>query len=394
MSKLSAIKIQKVTPKAKEYTLADGEGLYLHIKPNGSKIWKFRFYWNDVQAKISFGAYPTVDLKTARTFRNDAKSLLARGIDPRDERKAVKAKSLPKDTLAFKKFAHQWVEFKMKKLGHDKATGRKSTLVQITRAMDKEFLPSIGHMALEDITRADVVKIIRSIENRKAFTVARKCRGWLNEMFRHALGEGLIDSNPASDLDVIALPTPPIKNNPYLKMAELPEFLAKLSNYHGYRQTMLEIKLLLLTGVRTGELRYAEPKHFDLENDIWRVPPDLVKQLQMRVRTTNDEIPPYLVPLSRQAMEIVKELMSMRYPWQQYLLCHHFEPKKVISENTLNYGIHGLSYKGRLTGHGIRATISTALNELGYESKWIEAQLAKSGLTWTPNPAQVVTALE
>ena len=253
--------------------------------------------------------------------------------------------------------------------------------------MHKDFLPVWGILALTAITRADVVKVIRTIEERGALAIAVKCRGWLNEMFRHALAEGLVASNLAADLDIVSLPKPAVQHNPYLKMDEMPEFMAALSRYPGHTQTAMGIRLLLLTGVRTGELRYAEPQQFDLENAIWRIPAHLVKQLQRRVRTVDANIPPYLVPLSRQAIEIIQKLMDMRYPWQQYLLCHQFDPKKIISENTLNYGIRRMGYKDRLTGHGIRATISTALNELGYESKWIEAQLSHT----EPNPNNATT---
>lgn len=380
MTQLSDLKIRKAQPKDKSYTLADGAGLTLFISPNGSKNWHFRFYWEGKQCRISFGAYPAVSLQTARTLRQDAQSQLAKGIDPRDERKAVKEETSPTIQLTFAEFAQQWQIFRIKKLGHDQSNHRQSTVVQIGRYMQKDFLPALGDKALCDITRADVLKVIRGIENRGALSMAVKCRSWLNELFRHALVEGHIAANPASDLDIITLKAPPAQHNPYLKTSELPDFLAALAHYPGYEQTKLGIKLLLLTGVRTGELRKAEPHQFDLENAIWRIPADHVKQLQKRVRTIDKNIPPYLVPLSRQAVDIVKKLMASMYPWQKYLLCHQFEPKKIISENTLNYGIKRLGYKDRLTGHGIRATISTALNEFGYEKDWIEAQLSHASV--------------
>lgn len=145
--------------------------------------------------------------------------------------------------------------------------------------MQKDFLPALGDMALSDITRPDVVKVIRGMENRGALSMAVKCRSWLNELFRHVLVEGYITTNPASDLDIITLEAPPAQHNPYLTMKELPAFLAALERYSGIEQTKLGIKLLFLTGVRTGELRKAELHQFDLENAIWRIPADHVKQL-------------------------------------------------------------------------------------------------------------------
>jgi len=379
MSQLSELKIRKALPKANPYTLADGDGLSLQVKPNGTKRWLFRFYWQDKQQKMSFGTYPAVGLKDARLLRQDAQTQLAKGIDPREERKALRQQeSITPNQLTFAEFAQQWQVFRIKKLGHDQSTHRQSTVVQIGRYMQKDFLPALGNMALGDITRADVLKVIRGIESRGALSMSVKCRGWLNELFRHALAEGLINGNPVADLDIVTLPAPPAQHNPFLKTSELPAFLATLAHYPGYEQTRLGIKLLLLTGVRTGELRYAEPEQFDLENKIWRIPPQMVKQLQRKVRTSGSNIPPYLVPLPDQAVAIVQRLLECRFPWQKYLLCHQFEPKKIISENTINYGIRRMGYKDRLTGHGIRATISTALNEMGFNKDWIEAQLSHS----------------
>jgi integrase len=161
-------------------------------------------------------------------------------------------------------------------------------------------------------------------------------------------------------------------------MDELPEFLVALRNYRGARQTQLGIRLLLLTGVRTGELRLAKPEDFDLERGLWMVPAEHVTQLQRRVRSSSEEIPPYIVPLSSQAVDTVRELLRYRFTGQKYLLCHRSESRQMTSENTLNHGLRRMGYKDRLTGHGIRATISTALNELGYKREWIEAQLSHS----------------
>ncbi|CAK7032416.1 tyrosine-type recombinase/integrase [Saezia sanguinis] len=376
---LSELRVKNAQPKKKPYTLTDGGGLGLYVTPKGSKAWHFRYYFQNKQFRISLGTYPAVGLKDARLLRQDAQTQLAKGIDPQEERKALRQQESPTpNQLTFAEFAQQWQIFRIKKLGHDQSTHRQSTVVQIGRYMQKDFLPAMGDMALGDITRADVLKVIRGIESRGALSMSVKCRGWLNELFRHALAEGLINSNPVADLDIVTLPALPAQHNPFLKTSELPGFLAVLAHYPGYEQTRLGIKLLFLTGVRTGELRYAEPEHFDLQNKIWRIPPQLVKQLQRKVRTSNSNIPPYLVPLPDQAVAIVQRLLECRFPWQKYLLCHQFEPKKIISENTLNYGIRRMGYKDRLTGHGIRATISTALNEMGFNKDWIEAQLSHS----------------
>jgi integrase len=183
-------------------------------------------------------------------------------------------------------------------------------------------------------------------------------------------------TNPAADLDIVAIPKPPVTHNPFLRMEELPVFLQKLSSYGGSKITILGLRLLFLTGVRTGELRSAVPEQFDLKRGIWTIPPVIVKQLQVRLRKESSNIPPYIVPLSRQAVDIVRALLGLKRPAQRYLLSHRSDLSKQISENTLNVALKRLGYDTQLTGHGIRATLSTALNELGYDENWIDAQLS------------------
>lgn len=184
-----------------------------------------------------------------------------------------------------------------------------------------------------------------------------------------------MDFNPASDLDIVAAVQPPVQHNPILRQDELGAFLLDLRAAGGTLLTLAGIRLLLLTGVRTQELHFAAPDQFDLEHALWRVPPDAVKQLRGRLRTQSGAIPHYLLPLSRQAVAVVRELLPFTGNYR-YLLAGRNNPNKPLSENTLNGAIKRMGYGGRLTGHGIRGTLSTALNELGYPSDWIEAQLS------------------
>ena len=207
-------------------------------------------------------------------------------------------------------------------------------------------------------------------------SIAPQTPTWFNQLFRYAIVEVNLETNPAADLDIVSMPQPPVTHNPFLRMGELPAFLSKLRNYSGDINTQLGLRLLLLTGVRTGELRSALPEQFDLERGLWIIPPVIVKQLQVRLRTESKSIPPYIVPLSRQAMVIVRQLLAAKRPAQHYLLPHRSELKERISENTLNAALKRMGYKDQLTGHGIRATISTALNEIGYRKEWVDAQLS------------------
>jgi len=222
--------------------------------------------------------------------------------------------------------------------------------------------------------------VLDRIESRGAFTTAEKCRTWLNQLFRYALVRVAgLEHNPAADLDVVAMPKPPVEHNPFLRMDELPQLLNKLRGYHGGQQTLLGIWLLLLTGVRTGELRLATPDQFDLERRLWVIPPEVVKQLQLKIRKTRSQaskVQPYIVPLSAQAVEVVRLLLDRVVPAQRHLLAHRSDLSKRISENTLNRALRRIGFADRLTGHGMRATISTALNEIGYPKVWIDAQLS------------------
>ncbi|RUS65996.1 Prophage integrase IntS [Saezia sanguinis] len=373
--------VKQARPKNKPYLINDLNGLALYVAGNGNKQWHFRFSWQGKQQRISLGRYPALTLKQARNLRDEAHEQIAVGIDPRYSRKreAISHGDNTQGLITFREFAEVWKAFKFFKLGTHDPKNRQGTRVQIERYLRKDILPELGNLPLERITRADVLAVQRRIEARGSLSIAEKVRGWLNEIFRHAVAEGIIDMNPASEMDIVALPQRPTQYNPFLRMHEIPELLAALHQYQGERQTVLGLRLLLLTGVRTGELRYAEQDEFDLDNALWRVPAESVKQLKKHARSESEEIPPYIVPLSRQAVEVLRELFQLKYPWQNYLFRHRSEPRQTISENTLNQALHRMGFKNRLTGHGIRATLSTALNEMDkYKKAWIEAQLSHS----------------
>jgi integrase len=369
----TAIRLAK--PTGRDYTLKDGDGLALFVCASGAKNWHFRFSWAGKQPRISLGTYPEISLKEARELRDQARALVAKGVDPRIHRRQERKAAHLAASNTFEAVFRSWRDFKALSL----KTGRQSTLSQIDRIFKKDLLPALGPQSIFKITRADLLEVLRKIERRGAHTTAEKCRTWFNQLFRYAMVEVELQSNPAADLDIVAMPKPRVKHNPFLRMEQLSAFLVKLRHYGGDLNTQLGLRLLLLTGVRTGELRSAVPEQFDLERSLWIVPPENVKQLQEQMRKKNKdctEIPPYLVPLPRQAVAIVRELLRAKSPAQRYLLPHRSKPRERISENTLNAALKRMGYKDLLTGHGIRATVSTALNELGYHKDWVEAQLS------------------
>lgn len=366
--------VRQAKTTGKDYTLNDTDGLVLFVTARGAKKWHFRFTWMGKQQRVAVGSYPEMSLKDAREQRDDLRAQVARGIDPRVHRLQVKAAELAAPMNTFASVFKAWRDFKALGL----KTGRQSTLSQIDRIFAKDVLPWLGKLSIFDIDNPHLLDVLRRIERRKAFTTAEKVRTWFNQLFRYAMVEKGLRYNPASDLDIVAAPKPPVSNNPFLRMDELPAFLQTLRNYGGQEVTRMGLRLLLLTGVRTGELRQAVPEQFDLERGLWIIPPVIVKQLQVKLRREGKTIPPYIVPLPQQAIDIVRVLIDehARRPAQHYLLSHRSRLKERISENTLNGALHRMGYADRLTGHGIRATISTALNELGYPKEWIEVQLS------------------
>jgi integrase len=371
----TGVKHAKTT--GKDYTLNDTLGLLLFVSAKGNKKWHFRFTWMNRQCRIVLGAYPELPLKDARVQRDELRSQISRGIDPRTYRQQVETVFREETTHTFNAVFQCWRNFKALSL----KTGRQSTLSQIDRIFAKDVLPTLANLSIFDLTQTHLLRILRRIEQRRAFTTAEKVRTWFKQLFRYAMVEKGLPANPASELDIVAMPKPPVAHNPFLRMDELPAFLQTLRAYPGNPDTCLGLRLLLLTGVRTGELRLATPEQFDLERGLWIVPPEGVKQLQSTARKQGkraQDLPPYIVPLSRQAIAIVEQLLATmrRRPAQRYLLAHRDDLKKRISENTLNGALKRMGYQNRLTGHGIRATISTALNEIGYREEWIEAQLS------------------
>ena len=367
--------VRQAKPADKSFTLTDASGLALFVAPNGTKSWHFRFYWHDKQPRMSLGTYPEISLKDARELRDQARKLVAKGIDPRSARREEKRVASSGAVKTFEVVANEWHAFKLPRW----ATAKKGSAVQARLYLDKDLVPALGRIPIADVKRADVLACLRVIEKRGALNVARKCRTWLNEIFRFGIASDYLEVNPASDLDIVAVKEPPEKHNPMLRQRELKAFLAKLHEADIKDYTKSAIRILLLTAVRTGELRQAKWEQFDLDAALWTIPADRVKQLQKVIRVKGEGVvPPYLVPLSRQAVEEVRKVHQMTGSYKLLIAGRH-EPTKPISDGTVNMALKRMGYEGRLTGHGIRATISTALNEMGYNEDWIEAQLSHAG---------------
>jgi integrase len=369
-----AVRQAKATNKNRE--LSDSDGLSLFVPVTGHKAWHYRYVFAGKRTRLSLGLYPEVSLLEARRLRDKARAHLAKGLNPRNERERERYAVTIAGEHTFQSIYDRWLDHR--RLSLDDAP--RGTLQQIESRFEADVFPLLKHLTIVEVTRPHLLDIIARIEKRGSLSMAEKMRTWFGQLFRYArvVVPGMTE-NPATDLDVVAVPLPPVNHNPFLRLPELPEMLQSLRKYGGRQDTQLAVRLLLLTGVRTGELRFATPEQFDLERGLWIIPVTRLKQrekLKRNKRQRISDIPPYIVPLSLQAKEIVQHLMDELRPAQVYLFAGQRSIKRPISENTTNTALKRMGYEGRLTGHGIRATISTALNELGYLSKWVDAQLS------------------
>jgi integrase len=343
-------------PREKLYRMADAAGLCLEVTPSGSKLWRFRYRFGGKAKMMGLGAYPTVTLAKARERREDARRLLANGIDPSAHKQAEKT--------AQSALAHTFEELAREWYAYNSPRWAPSTAAKALQYMEADILPVIGQRPVQEVTRPELVALVRKVEKRGALNVAGKIRQWLSQIFRYGLAKGSVESNPATDLDVVAAIAPRTKNHPHVPLSEIPILLGKLDAAKCDVTTRIAVRLLLLTGVRPGELRHAPWSEIDLESATWTIP-----AARMKARR------PHIVPLPRQAVVSLLELKEITgsYPIAFPGRNNRERPQ---SENTINKALHQIGYEGRQTGHGFRHLLSTELNSRGFNRDWIERQLA------------------
>lgn len=353
---LTDIQIRKANPKEKPYTLNDGNGLSLLVEPNGSKGWRFRYRFAGKPKMISLGVYGQVTLAEARKKRDEAKKQLAENINPSDARKSEKIALRYATENTFYAVAMEWHSSKC-------STWSDGYASEILRCFENDIFPYIGKRPIDQIAPLELLAVLQKIEKRGALEQANKIRRRCGEVFRYAVITGRVKYNPAPDL-AGAMNKPETKHFPFLREDEIPDFVKALNNYQGSKITKYATQLLMLTGVRTVELRLAEWSEFDFDNAIWEIPKERMKKRR-----------PHLVPLSPQVITILNELKVITgyYP---LLFPGRNDVRKPISEASINKVIEKIGYKGRLIGHGFRHMMSTILHEKGFDSAWIELQLA------------------
>jgi integrase len=346
--------LHSLEPEAKVYQEKDSPGLYLRVKPNGGKSWLFRYKKPDGKwGWKGAGGFPAVSGKLARQKARDWQDTLSDGgtieVDT----------GIQITVTTFGDVAEQWYQRKV-----DIGRARDS-IEQYRRYLDMDIYEVIPQgTPLDEVTRLMCANVQARIESRKAYTMAEKVRRWLIQILSLAVGQGLCENNPASELKQIAIQKPKITHYPHLLEPELPAFLKALRESSSKRLTLILTRLVLRTACRPGMARFAEWSEMDLENGWWLIPGDKMKTGE-----------PHSIPLSRQTLEDLRELQEItgRNKW---LFPGYGAVNPTMSENTVNKCLSLVGYKGKLVGHGSRHTASTLLNEHEWDDRIVEAQLA------------------
>lgn len=357
--KLNDKSCKNAKPEAKPVKMADGGGLFLLVQPNGKKYWRMKYRIGGKEKLLSFGEYPLIPLIDAKAKRENAKKLIADGIDPSLKKKQDKRQKKAESENSFHAVTMEWIDNHFS----DKTERYKKTVLS---RFERDLFPVFGSMPIMDIEAPDILEALRKVENRGAYELTGRLRGLCGQVFRYGVVIGKAKRNPAQDLQGV-LKTYKKSHHASIEINEIPEFVKTLEQNHArlYRHTQLAVKMLMLTFVRTSELIEATWDEFDLENKQWVIPAE-------RMKMDNAHI----VPLSNQVMDILTELKELS-PHSNYIFPSQLGHKKHMSNNTVLKALERLGYKGRMTGHGFRALGLSAIKEkLGYRHEVVDRQLA------------------
>jgi integrase len=358
--------IRSVKPAAKPKKLGDGKGLFLLVQPSGGKLWRLKFYFHGRDYKLSLGQYPEVSLKEARRRCDEARTLVAEGIDPRAHKKSSEEAAKLRAATTFNLVAEEYLE-KASKEGREAVTIKKSRWLASLMAAD------IGGRPIGEISPAELLASLRKVEMKGNLETARRMRSLASRVFRYAVATSRATSDPAALLRG-ALTAPVVKHHSaILKPQQVGQLLRAIDGYEGQPLTKLALQLTPHVFVRPGELRKMETAELDLDAAIWTIPAE-----KMKMRN------PHVVPLSRQSIELLRSAQTLSAS-QQYVFSSLYPGSRPMSENTINAALRRLGYSGtEMTAHGFRALASTLLNESG---KWnpdaIERALAHKDVNTT-----------
>lgn len=358
--RLTDLAIRHAKPQQKKYKLSAGGGLCLLVTPNGGKYWRLRYRYDGKQKELSVGRpYPETSLKEAVIEAARLRGQLLDSIDPAEERLSSRLAKRESPAETFGVAADSWHAFRA-------AAWDQKTAQQVRGYLDRDILPKLRHRPLQKISAPELAAVVAAIEKRDAFDIAKKTRQWLKAIFSYSRAKGWTTTDPARDLDVLAVKGPGKQNYPHLLLDELPAFLKLLDKYEGSKIVKGCAWLALWTANRPGVTRTLRWSELDLDEALWTIE----KGREGMKRGYS-----HLTPLPRQAVEMLRDLQEITGSYEHVFIGRN-DPSKPLSDGAVNGLLKKLGYRGKQTVHGFRHLISTALNEQGYQSDWVERQLA------------------
>lgn len=349
--------IRNIKPGVKSIKLFDERGLYLEVSPSGGKWWRLKYRFDNKEKRISLGVYPDISLKDARDRRDEARKLLANGVDPSENRKAIKSTRMDRAANSFEVVGREW-------FAKYSPTWASNHGIRIIRRFERDIFPWIGGRPIAEITAPELLSVIRRIEIRGALETAHRALSNCGQVFRYAVATGRAERDPSGDLRGAL---PPVKGTHFAATTEpkrVAEILRAMDGYEGTLTVRCALRLAPLVFVRPGELRNAEWANIDFEAAEWRY----------LVTKTNTQ---HIVPLSRQAVEILLELQPLTGN-SRFIFPSARSHHRPMSDNAILAAMRRLGIdKEEMSGHGFRAVARTILDEvLGVRPDFIEHQLA------------------
>jgi integrase len=356
---LTDIACKNAKLRDKAYKLSDEKGLYLEIMPNGSRYFRMKYRFSGKEKRLAFGVYPETSLKEARDKRDEARKQLAQGIDPGEQRKAMKAADAGRAANSLEIIAREW-------FAKYQPTWAENHGDRIIRRLERDIFPWLGGRPVSEIKAPELLTVLRRIESRGALETAHRALQNCGQIFRYAVATGRAERDPSGDLKGAL---PPVKGGHFAAVTEptqIGELLRAIDAYEGTLPVRCALRLAPLVFVRPGELRQADWAHIDLKAGEWRY----------RVTKTGTD---HVVPLSRQAVEILQELQPLtgrgRYVFPSARTPNGSRP---MSDVALLAALRRMGIdKETASVHGFRALARTVLDEvLGFRPDFIEHQLA------------------
>ncbi|HDE1199738.1 TPA: tyrosine-type recombinase/integrase [Klebsiella pneumoniae] len=356
---LTDIKVRTTKPSDKPFKLTDGQGMHLLINPNGSKYWRLQYRFDGKQKVLALGVYPMVSLGEARRKRDEAKKLVSDGIDPSEKKKADKIEQ--SEALTFEAVARDW-HTACKRKWSDSHSER------VLKSMKDGLFTAIGKRKISELNTRDLIAPIKAVEASGRLEVAARLQQRTTAIMRYAVQNGLIDYNPAQDMSG-AITVAKRTHRPALPFDRFSELLERIESFKGRKLTKLAVKLTLLIFIRSSELRFARWSEIDFENAMWTIPGEREPLPGVKHSHRGSKMKtPHLVPLSRQALELLKAIREISGECDLVFIGDH-DFRKPMSENTVNKALRSMGYDTtvEVCGHGFRAMACSALIESG---KW------------------------